>query len=79
MKKFFSITNIKYCFEITDITTIFTILNVILIITHYWIAPLFGITNCIIGIIINIKNHNHINSYITNIFLIILNLYLLVI
>jgi hypothetical protein len=39
---------------------------------------LFGIANCIIGIIINVKNKLHINMYIMQIALLILNFYFLI-
>jgi len=78
MKNFFGIIENKYCFEIADMTTIITILNVAFIIMGFWWAPFFGIINCIIGIVINIKNKLHINMYIMQIALLILNIYFLI-
>ena len=75
MKQFFSITESNYQFSIFDVTALFTILNVIFIILGYWFAPLFGLVNCGICLIMNVKNKAMINSYITQIALIILNLY----
>ena len=53
MKEFFSITEDKYIFEIWDITTLITVLNVAFVLMGYSWAPLLGIANCIlcIGII----------------------------
>ena len=75
MKEFFSITENNYQFNIFDLTALFTILNVTFIMLGYWFAPLFGLVNCGIFLIINVKNKAMINSYITQIALIILNLY----
>lgn len=77
MKKFFSIET-NYRFEITDLIAFFTILNVMLIILGVWFAPLFGLVNCLIAIILNIKNKTHINTYLIQIALIILNIYFLI-
>ena len=76
MKKFFSIES-KYQFEIMDLLTLFTILNVALILLKIWYAPIFGIINCLICIILNIKSNAHINTYLTQIALLILNIYFL--
>ena len=75
MKEFFSITESNYQFNIFDVTALFTILNVVFIILGYWFAPLFGLINCVICLITNVKNKSMINSYITQIALIILNVY----
>ena len=77
MKKFFSIIQPRYKFEIFDITAIITILNVVFIIFGFWWAPVLGIINCIIFFIFNTKNHAHINNWITQIALVILNIYFL--
>lgn len=77
MKEFFGITEEKYIFEFGDLSTLITILNVALIIAGWHYAPIFGIINCILWIGFSIKNHLHINGYITQIALIILNFYFL--
>ena len=77
IKNFFGIEK-SFTFEIADLTTFITILNVAFIITGFWWAPLFGIANCVIGIVINIKNKLHINMYIMQIALLILNFYFLI-
>lgn len=76
MKKFFNITE-PYQFEIYDFTTIITIINVILVLCGVHYAPIFGLFNCGIFIILNIITHAHINSYVTQIMLIVLNSYFL--
>lgn len=78
IKKFFSITENKYQFEIFDILSILTVLNVALILVGWTPAPAIGIINCIISIIVNIKNKAHINTYIMQVALIILNIYFLI-
>ena len=77
MKKFFNITKDKYEFEMADLTTLITILNVAFILMGFWWAPILGIANCVICIGLNIVNHMHINMYITQVALIILNAYFL--
>lgn len=77
MKEFFSITEKEYRFEIFDLTALITILNVAFILMSFWWAPILGLINCIICLVFNVKNKVHINSYITQIALIILNIYFL--
>jgi hypothetical protein len=77
IKNFFSITNKAYQFEIYDLTTFITILNVSLVLMGLWFAPFLGIANCIIGCILNTANKAHINAHITQVALIILNIYFL--
>lgn len=77
IKNFFSINENKYKFEIVDILSLLTVLNVALILAEWKPAPMIGIINCIISIIINIKNRTHINTYIIQIALVILNIYFL--
>lgn len=76
-KKFFGIKSQNYIFEIYDLTTLLTILNVSLIIAGWEYAPLIGIMNCGIFVVNSIKNHTHINNYVTQIALLIMNLYFL--
>lgn len=77
IKEFFSIKEDKYTFEIWDLTSIITVLNVALILMGFWWAPILGIVNCIICLIMNVINKVHINNYITQIALVILNIYFL--
>ena len=77
IKEFFNITEKEYKFEMYDLTTLITVLNVAFILMGFWWAPILGIVNCIICVILNIINRIHINSYITQIALIILNVYFL--
>ena len=76
MKKFFGIES-KYKFEINDFVALLTIANVVLIIMGFWWAPMVGLTNCLVGIGLNIKNRVHINLYIMQVAFIILNIYFL--
>ena len=77
MKNFFGIKETRYIFEWNDISTVLTVVSVILIVLGYWWAPIFGLINCGLGIILNIKNRAHLNAYVTQIALIILNIYFL--
>ena len=77
MKKFFSVDSKKYIFEWDDISTLLTILSVALIVKGFWWAPFFGLINSGLGIVLNIKRHAHLNAYITQIALVVLNTYFL--
>lgn len=77
MREFFSITENKYRFEIFDLTAVITILNVLFIVLGQWWAPILGLLNCGICIGLNIKSRAHINAYLTQIALIVLNIYFL--
>ena len=77
MKDFFGVEEKKYVFEWGDVSALLTVLSVALIILGYWWAPIFGLVNCGLGILLNIKGRVHLNAYITQIALIILNLYFL--
>ena len=77
MKKFFGIKTERYEFEISDLTTLITILNVAFILMGFWWASILGIVNCGICIVLNVINHIHINMYINQIALIVLNVYFL--
>ena len=76
MKEFFGIKT-TYKFEANDVVALLTIANVVLIIVGFWWAPMVGLVNCIVGIILNIKNRVHINLYIMQIAFIVLNIYFL--
>lgn len=77
IKNFFSIKEDKYTFEIFDLTALITVLNVALILMGYWWAPILGLVNCGIIIVVSAINKVHINNYITQIALIVLNFYFL--
>lgn len=76
MKDFFGIES-KYQFEVFDLTAVITILNVALILIGFKYAAVFGLVNCTIFIVLNIKDKAHLNNYITQIALIVLNIYFL--
>ena len=77
MKKFFDIKEEEYRFEIWDLTALITIFNVAFVLMGFWWAPILGLVNCTICLIANVKNHTHINNYVTQVALIILNCYFL--
>lgn len=77
MKEFFNITESKYRFELMDLFTIITIVNVIGILIGWYYAPIIGLFNCLLNIIYNVKTRSHINSYVMQTALIILNAYFL--
>lgn len=77
MKEFFGIETNKYVFEWADITTLLTILNVVLVVMGFYWAPVVGLVNCGLGLVLNIINRTHINMYAMQIALIVLNAYFL--
>ena len=77
MRDFFNIKEDYYRFEIYDLTAILTILNVVFVLMGYWWAPIFGLVNCAICLAMNVVNRLHINAYLTQVALIILNIYFL--
>ena len=77
IKKFFGIEEDKYIFEWADLTTMLTVLNVALVLIGFPWAPWVGIINCCIGLLLNVKNKTHLNMYVMQIALIILNAYFL--
>lgn len=77
IKKFFGITENNYTFEWCDFTTFITILNVMFVLIGKWWAPFFGLLNCFVGLALNVKYKAHINTYMMQIALIVLNIYFL--
>lgn len=77
MREFFSIEEKEYKFEIWDLTALITILNVAFILMGFWWAPILGLVNCAICLAMNVINKVHINNYITQVALIVLNIYFL--
>ena len=77
MRKFFGIESDKYVFEWADITTGLTILNVVLVLVGIAWAPIIGIVNSILGLILNIRFKTHLNMYVMQLALIVLNVYFL--
>jgi hypothetical protein len=77
MRKFFGIEKEKYIFEWGDISTLLTIANVLLIILGFWWAPLIGIVNCGLALVLGAKSHAHINMWVMQIALVVLNCYFL--
>ncbi len=77
MKKFFGIESDKYIFEWSDVTTGLTILNVVLVLIGIAWAPVIGIANSILGLILNIRFKTHLNMYVMQLALIVLNVYFL--
>lgn len=77
MRKFFGIESDKYVFEWGDVTTGLTILNVVLVLVEIAWAPVIGIVNSILGLILNIRFKTHLNMYVMQLALIVLNMYFL--
>lgn len=77
VKKFFGITESKYVFEWADVSTLLTIINVALVLCGWYYAPIFGIVNSILSIILNVKFNAHINMYVMQLALLVLNFYFL--
>ena len=77
MREFFSIEEKEYKFEIWDLIALITILNVAFILMGFWWAPILGLVNCAICLVMNVINKVHINNYVTQVALIVLNIYFL--
>ena len=77
MRDFFGIKDNSYRFEIYDLMSLITVLNVAFVLMGFWWAPILGIVNCCIGLVVNVLNRVHLNNYITQLALIILNIYFL--
>lgn len=77
MKEFFGIEANEYIFEWSDLTTVLTILNVALVLMGFAWAPWVGVINCLVGLMLNVKFRTHINMYVIQLALIVLNFYFL--
>jgi len=77
MKEFFGIKQ-TYKFEVNDLCAFLAIANVLFIVLGFWWAPLFGLANCCLGIVLNIKARAHINLYLTQLAFVYLNVFFLV-
>ena len=77
VREFFGIESNKIKVEWMDIATILTVINVALIIAGFWWAPIVGIINATANIIIMIIKKGHINGYIMQAALLIMNIYFL--
>lgn len=77
MKEFFGIEANEYIFEWSDLTTVLTILNVALVLMGFAWAPWIGVINCLVGLMLNVKFRTHINMYVMQLALIVLNFYFL--
>jgi hypothetical protein len=77
MKKFFGIEEKQYVFEWGDVSALLTVLNVFFIVMGMWWAPFFGLANCVLAIVGMIKAKAHLNAYIIQMALIVLNVFFL--
>lgn len=77
MREFFRIEEKGYRFEVWDLTALITILNVTFVLMGFWWAPILGLVNCAICLVVNVINRVHINNYVTQIALVVLNIYFL--
>lgn len=77
VREFFGIKEDTIKVEWMDISTILTVINVILIVCGVAWAPVIGIVNAIANIIIMIIKKGHINGYIMQTALLIMNIYFL--
>ena len=77
MKKFFGIEEKQYVFEWGDISALLTVLNVFFIVMGIWWAPFFGLANCVLAIVGIVKANAHLNAYIIQMALIVLNIFFL--
>lgn len=76
MRKFFNIET-PYKFEWGDVSALITILNVALVLMGFWWAPMVGLAGCALNLALNVRGHAHINLYLIQIALVVLNVYFL--
>ncbi len=76
MREFFCIEE-PYTFEVMDLFSVITVLNVVLVLVGLWWAPIIGLVNCALNILYSVKHKSHINGYVMQIALIVLNSYFL--
>lgn len=76
VKKFFRIES-NYKFEWTDLCAFITIANVVFVLCGFWWAPIIGLCGCGLNLVLNVIGRAHINLYLIQIALIILNSYFL--
>ena len=77
MKEFFGIKEKHYVFEWGDISALLTVLNVFFVLTGYTWAPILGLINSTLTLVLCVRSQAHLNMYIMQIALIKLNLYFL--
>lgn len=76
MKEFFGITE-SFRFEWNDVVAFITLLNVTLVLLGFSWAPILGIANGVLSLALNAKYRAHINLYVMQLAIIILNIYFL--
>jgi len=77
MRRFFGIET-TYRFELTDLFALLTVLNVVLILVGSPIGMVIGLVSCAINFVVLVKTQGHINAYIIQIMLVVLNVYFLI-
>ena len=77
IKKFFGINDKNFKLEWMDISTVLTVINITLIVCGIAWAPIIGIINAVANIIMLIIKKGHINGYVLNMALLIMNIYFL--
>lgn len=77
IKKFFGINDKNFKLEWMDISTVLTVINITLIVCGIEWAPIIGIINAVANIIVLIIKKGHINGYIMQTALLIMNIYFL--
>lgn len=76
MREFFGITE-SFRIEWNDVVALITILNVALVLLGFSWAPILGIANGVLSLVLNIKYRAHINLYVMQLAIIVLNIYFL--
>lgn len=77
MKKLFSIEESKYVFEWNDVVAFLTIVNVVCVMLGCAFAPWIAIGNCLLSLVLNVKYKVHLNLYVIQVALVILNIFFL--
>lgn len=66
-----------YEFDYYDIATFLTLMNVSCALGRWHYAPIIGIINALFCLFIGLKHKAHFNVYLTQVLLIVLNIYFL--
>lgn len=78
IKRFFGVNNNeKFYLEWMDVSTLLIVINVTLICAGVQWAPIVGIINASACIVVNVIKRGHINGYVLNFALLMMNIYFL--
>lgn len=77
LKAFFQI-RAPYRFEWNDVSALLICFNVLFVILGYAWAPVLGVINNLLGLVLAVRSRAHLNIYLLNAALLVLNIYFLI-